>query len=629
MKRAAVILFLFLLLLPACRFVQRLPLDAVATAVVVNKTTAPTEAASPVPGADETEAIPSLITPTFAPLVNPGAQEIANYDIEVSLDPQARLLTGEQTISYSNTTQTPITEIVFHLYLNAFKTTDTVFMQESGGQLRGFAFNPESAGWVDVLEIRLEDGTPLALEILEDGTLASASLPEAVQPGETLRVYLRFQSQLPEIFARTGWLLDERGDPFFLVAQWFPKLGVWTDEGWEADIFHGNAEFFADFGRYQVAVTLPDSYVHGATGVLASITDNPDATLTAVYQAAGVIDFAWVASPNLHAAVEQVGDVEVTYLYLPEHDWSVERIFEAVGDSLSAFSNWFGEYPYARLTVVDVPEEGSGAGGMEYPTFITVGAVTSRDNRPGGTSGWSDFLEIVTVHEVAHQWWQSMVATNEAREPWLDEGFADYATIRYFVDKYGLEIRGPDRDSLPAFLAGRRSSFLRNPDLPMYGAAWDMPYNEYVIAAYSKPDMALMTLEAQVGEDVMTEILQTYFERFRFAHPTTEDFQQVAVEVSGQNLDWFFEGLVYGDKSLNWVVESLVDDTVIVVREGNIALPADVLVTFADGEDRLELCPAQEVTCTLTFPGQSIESVMVDPERKLMIETDWSDNQLP
>lgn len=616
-------LILMLLLMPACNFVE---LAAKQVSEPVAVPSAGAETMTPQLETPSTTAVPAPVRPE---VVNPGAPEVANYVISVRLDADAHLLTGEQTITYTNTAQEPFSDLVFHLYLNAFKNEDSVFMRESGGQLRGYAFNPQSAGWIEVTELSLVEGAPLKLQLLEDGTLASARLPEPVASGESVSIHMRFRAQLPEIFARTGWVLDARGDPFFLVGQWFPKLGVWSDEGWIADVFHGNAEFFADFGRYHVELTLPEDYVHGGTGLVTEMRQNADGTQTVVYEVAGVIDFVWAASPNFKEARRQVGEVELVYLYLPDHVWSVERILDDAQSALEVFSEWFGAYPYTRLTISDVPEEGSGAGGMEYPTFITVG-VSDEDRSTPVEASWTDFPEIVTVHEMAHQWWQSMVATNEAREPWLDEGFADYSTARYFAQQYGMEFSGPEKERLaPGLLAGRRASFLRNPDLPVYGTAWDMPYNEYVIAAYSKPVMSLMTLEGQIGAETMQKILQTYFERYSFAHPTTRDFQAVAVEVSGQDLDWFFDDLVYGDETLNWRVKSMAGDTITIVREGEIELPAEVQVTLAKGQQEMATCAADQPVCTLEFTGQEVEAVTVDPDRKLMIETNWVDNRLP
>jgi hypothetical protein len=263
---------------------------------------------------------------------------------------------------------------------------------------------------------------------------------------------------------------------------------------------------------------------------------------------------------------------------------------------------------------------------MEYPTFITVGAETSA---PGSTKGgWNNFLEIVTVHEIAHQWWQSLVATDEGREPWLDEGFADYSTVLLMVDRYGLPISdNPGRDFSAGFLEGRRRAFLHAPDLPLLNTAWGFESGDYVIGAYAKPDLALMTLEAQLGQPLMLEILSTYFERWKFAHPTTADFEAVAVEVSGQSLDWFFEGLVYGDDTLNWSVGAIDGSAVTLRREGGLALPAEVQVTLQSGAEQTETCPAEKTTCTLRFDSP-VREVEIDPEHKLLIDLDWEDNRM-
>lgn len=597
---------------------------AATAAMEAKTTTAGSLVASATAVPASTAAGPLATIPAPANTKAPG---IASYAIQVTLDPEGRDLTGSEVLTYYNATQQPIPDLMLHLYLNAFKSENTIFMKESGGQLRGYPFDPKEAGWINVQSIRVQGGAPLELEILADGTLARANLPQPIAPGEALKVEIEFQSRLPRIFARTGWVLDQRGDPFFLVGQWFPKAGVWMADGWHADPFHGNAEFFADFGSYDVSITLPADYVTGATGMPGETRRN-GSSQTVSYHAAGVIDFAWVASQNLTTVTDTVGVTELVYLFLPEHDWSADRTLESTALAMERFSDWAGPYPYERLTIVDVPEEGAGAGGMEYPTFITVGASDSEKNT--GAVGWNDFLSVVTVHEVAHQWWQSMIATDEGREPWLDEGFADYATLRLFVEKFGLKYSDENRTAFPqGFLQGRRNSFLRNPDVPMEGTAWGYGnFGDYVIAAYAKPDMALLTLENVIGKDTMTAILRTYYARYRFAHPTTADFQKVAQEVSGQSLDWFFEGLVYGDHLLNYTAKSIDNNAVVVSRGGDIPVPVDVLVTLKDGTQQTVLCQPIAPTCTFQFP-QPVQTVMVDPDRKLLIDIDWADNQLP
>ncbi|RPJ42927.1 MAG: M1 family peptidase, partial [Chloroflexi bacterium] len=224
-------------------------------------------------------------------------QDIASYSIAVRLDPDQRLLDGQETITYRNTTQKPIPDLVFHLYLNAFKDTETIFMQEGGPQHRGNRFTPLENGWIDVDSLRLQDGTPLKLELQEDGTLARAVLPQPVLPGQSVQVAVEFRAQLPKVFARTGWARDAQGDLFFMVGQWFPKLGVWTEAGWNAYPFHAMSEFFADFGRYDVQIRLPRGWQTAGTGLPTGTVDNGDGTQTVTYEARNVIDFAWTASP--------------------------------------------------------------------------------------------------------------------------------------------------------------------------------------------------------------------------------------------------------------------------------------------------------------------------------------------
>ncbi len=584
--------------------------------------------------ASPTTPAPTAPAATFAPITvpNPGAPDVADYTIAVRLDPAAHHLSGRETITYRNTTRKPFADLVFHLYLNAFKSMDTVFMKESGGQSRGFRFDEQNNGWINVNTIQVKGGPSLKLAPVEDGTLAKAALPAPVAPGRMVELEVTFEAQLPQVFARTGWALDTAGQPFFLVGQWFPKLGVWTENGWNANIFHANAEFFADFGSYNIAITLPSGYVTGGVGLPQKTVKNSDGSQTATYQAAGVIDFAWVASPDLRTASRKVGSVEIVYFYLPEHEWSVQRELDDTEKSLDRYSDWYGPYPYARLSVVDVPDAGAGAGGMEYPTFVTIGAGSGGSaNAP--TSGWVDSLLITTAHEVAHQWWQSMVATDEADEPWLDEGFADTSTMLLLAADYGLDRSKLDQGtsangSAYGYLLRRRSSYLRDPGVPMDDKSWDYNFNDYVIGVYAKPDMAMLTLEAEVGDKTMFAILRTYFERYRFAHPTTADFQKVAVQVSGSDLSWFFDGLVYHGETVNYVAKAINGDSLTVGRQGDLVVPVDVQVTFVDGTQQTVTWDGKESEHTFSFPKKQVKSFDIDPNHKLLIELDWKDNQI-
>jgi hypothetical protein len=554
----------------------------------------------------------------------PAVEPVASYDIQVTLDVDAKTVSGHETITYVNTTKTSIPDLVFHLYLNAFRdSTSSIFMQESGPSHAGFSFDPDYPGKIEVTKISLADGHALKLELIEDETLARAALPAPIAPGEMLRLEIDFTSTLPLVFTRTGFY-----DDFFMVGQWFPKLGVWQDKGWNAYPFHANSEFFADFGNYDVAITLPGNYVTGGTGLPVSAGDNGDGTQTVRYHAEAVIDFAWTASPNFGQASRNVDGVEVTYLYLPEHAFTADRALDAAESAVTSFGAWFGAYPYPRLTVVDVPDQ-AGAGGMEYPMLVTAGLedITGLNLMKGQ---FDRMLEIVTVHEIGHEWWYAVVAFNEAEEPWLDEGFTDYSTMRLMEKAYGPYDVIEMGSFKMSYMDMRRMEYLMMPATPMAGKAWDFDSMEaYGVAAYSKPAVVLTTLERVLGEEQMLKIMSTFFERYRFKHPTTEDFRATVKEVSGQDVTWFFDGLVYSGDVLNYSVSAVEGQRVSVTRQGDLIIPTEVQVTFADGSGALEAWDGKETQKTFDYPGRpTIESAQIDPNHKLLVDLQWSDNGL-
>ena len=410
---------------------------------------------------------------SWADALPPSAAHVADYDVRVRLDAEAKTLSGTQRITWRNPASEPVAELWFHLYLNAFKNSESTFIQESGGQLRGDRMPDEGWGWIEVKSIRRAGGTHLAAgasfehpddDNAADRTVWRVPLPEPVAPGAELVLDVEFEAKLPRIFARTGYFRD-----YFLVGQWFPKLGVYEPAGtrgratggWNCHQFHANSEFYADFGRYRVEITLPRRFVVGATGRRSERRENKDGTSTHVFEQADVIDFAWTASPRfvevkarfsaekdvtpqeyaqaatlLGRSLENVRltDVDVTVLLQPEHAPQSERHLQAAKAALKWFGLWYGRYPYPTLTVVDPAFGGGGSGGMEYPTFITAGTSVLMNRWP------LDRVlvpEHVIVHEFGHQYWQSMVASNEFEESWLDEGFNSYSTGRVMELAYG------------------------------------------------------------------------------------------------------------------------------------------------------------------------------------------------
>jgi hypothetical protein len=399
-----------------------------------------------------------------------GAHTLA-YEIHASLDPVTHTVRGRGTLRWRNRTQVPVPDFHLHLYLNAFRDEHSTFLKESLGAHRGAEFDSAHPGSIEVSSFRTAAGQELAGKGTfnacddanpDDRTVWSVALPEPIAPGAEAVFQLEWTSVLPKAFARTGF-----GGAYHMVAQWFPKPGVFeelVEEGgfvgrWNCHQFHGASEFFADFGTYDVTLTLPRAYEKrvGATGQrVEARTDDAAGTVTYRYQAQDVHDFAWVCDtdfvvvpfkfPERYELPEaertrvaallgvpvdslHLPRVEVTLLLQPEHADQEERHARAVSHALAYMSLWFGAYPYPTLTVVDPDHRAPDTGGMEYPTLITAGTDFVLPAR-----GWDP--EFVIVHEFGHQFFYGLVGTNEFEHAWMDEGLNTFATAKVLHAAY-------------------------------------------------------------------------------------------------------------------------------------------------------------------------------------------------
>jgi len=529
------------------------------------------------------------------------APVVVEYDIDVRLDPDAKQLTGTQRLVWHNPSDDEVGDLWFHLYLNAFKNNESTFFRESGGQLRGDRAAKDGWGWIDVTALRLADGTDLLpgrmFEQPDDGnaadqTVMRVALPQPVAPGGSVALELAFTAQLPKVYARTGWAGD-----YFLVGQWFPKLGVYepagvrgrTVGGWNCHQFHANSEFYADFGRFRVTITLPSRFVVGATGERVERRDNADGTTTHVLEQADVHDFAWTADPDfvelrrtfsaerdvtpqeyeetsrlLGRTPEEVrlSDVEIILLLQPDHRPQAERHLEAARLGLKWYGLWYGRYPYRTLTVVDPAPGAAGSGGMEYPTFITAGSSFLFNRWPLDRVR---LPEEVTIHEFGHQYWYGMVASNEFEEAWLDEGFTTYSTSRVMEQAFPPD--GTLIEALGLRLGSVELARLGNDADALFDALRQRSWRysggrAYGFNSYYRSDLTLRTLAGLVGEVTMARVLRTYHERWRFRHPGSADFYAVAEEVAGRDLDAFFGQLVEDGALVDFEVARLTSQRV-------------------------------------------------------------------
>jgi hypothetical protein len=507
------------------------------------------------------------------------APEVVDYDIQVRLDPNEKRLLGQERVVWRNPSQDPVPDLWFHLYLNAFKSTRTTFYRESGGRLRRDDMAADGWGYTDVTSLKLADGTDLlksmTYEAPDDGngddqTVARVVLPRPVPPGGSVTLDIEWTAQLPVVFARTGYKRD-----FFMVGQWFPKLGVYEPAGrrgraaggWNCHQFHANSEFYADYGRFRVEITVPSRFVVGATGPRVETRQGTDGTTTYVHEQRDVHDFAWTADPKFvevkdtfsaerdvtpaeyAAAAELVDrplaevklrDVAITLLIQPNHLPQARRHIQAAKNGIKWYGLWYGAYPYPTLTVVDPAPGALGAGGMEYPTLITAGTSFLFNRWPLDRIR---LPEEVTIHEFGHQFWYGMVGTNEFEESWLDEGFNTYSThkvdaVSYpaMMELFGFRFFAYEEERMGNGVE-RRFDRIRTP-------SWGYSPGQYGFNSYSRPSLALGTLEATIGQTTMARVMRTYHERFRFGHPSSDDFYAVASEVAGRDLGDFFRQVI-------------------------------------------------------------------------------------
>jgi hypothetical protein len=574
----------------------------------------------------------------------------ANYTITARLDPAARTITGSETITWRNITARPAADLQFHLYWNAWKNTRSTFMREralgGAGEDRGrradeWAQIDVTAMTVDGMDragskrfIAPDDDNP------SDETVMSVPLAQPIEPGGSATIAITWTAHVPRTFARTGAIGN-----FFFIAQWFPKLGVLSDDGWNCHQFHAGTEFFSDFGVYDVSLTVPAGWPLGATGVQRERRDNADGTTTHRYYQEDVHDFAWTTSPDYIERTARfehprLPPVEMRLLLQPEHAAQAMRHFDATRATLKYYGEWYGAYPYGHITIID-PAYQSGAGGMEYPTLFTAG---TRWLAPGHVTT----PEGVTIHEAGHQFWYGIVATNEFEHAWMDEGFNTFSTARAVAQVYEpnyLALRyfggfvpwvvsdiALRRETEGNRLTGyRRDATSDAPSTPTYRY---FPATGGSIT-YNKTALWLNTMERWLGWPVLQRILAAHFEAGRFKHPTPDDFFAIANRVTGQNLGWFFDQVYRSSNRFDYGVQDLTSardgdqyrTNVIVRRYGEALFPVELLVTFANGERITEHWDGKDRWKLYAYDRLApAVSAQVDPNRVLLLDVNYTNN---
>jgi len=585
------------------------------------------------------------------------APRVANYRISAIYDGATHTITAQEHLAWENTAHQAAPDLYFHLYLNAFANSQSTFVHETGETwVDWIRAHPHGWGYMQVKSIRI-GGTELGDRLqfvhpddvnIDDRTVARVPLDTPVGPGETVDVDIEFVTKLPKVVARSGY-----AGPFAFVAQWFPKIGVYTDDGWNCHQYHLTSEFFADFGVYDVTLTVPHDGVVGAAGTLREEHDNHNGTKTLRFVAEDVHDFAWTIDPRYRVIDDDRDSPHIRLLLQPNHLDQAPRHLQAARAAVTRYRDWIGAYPYPQLTIVDPGPGGGGAGGMEYPTLITA-----------GTAWWMPlgirFPEAVTVHEFGHQYWYGMVASNEFEEAWLDEGINSWVEgeimdevygAASYLDLFGLRFNSTTLRRLRYVAAAQHD--------PMTRAAWKfLDRGSYGAVTYSKTALVLDTLDAYLGGDRLRQALASYFTRWRFRHPSGGDFLAALNESTGQDLTWYADQLVTGTGVLDYAVTRVESDEahafqgyhlapgdvgpevgaaestekryrseVVVERLGSVRMPVAVQIVFEDGTQSHEQWDGRDRWKRFEFTGaQRVEWAVVDPGNTMPVDVNRLNN---
>ena len=598
--------------------------------------------------------------PEFAwPALAESAPKVASYEIEAKLDTEHHRITGRETIHFVNRSTAVLNELWFHLYLNAFKNDKTLFLRSPFGAGRS-GDKAHEYGYVDVKRLTIVAGNGQDLWAgrdhhspgdPEDETDLRVPLPAPLAPGQTLDLELEFEDQLPELVERTGFL-----GSFHFMGQWFPKLARLLPSGAFAHFaFHPQSEFYADFGDYDVTLDVPREFRVGATGSRVHESQAHGRTRLS-YHAENVHDFAWTAWDRFELRSERIAGTQVSVLYPPHQQQNAEAELASVRFALPHFNALYGAYPYPTLTLLHPPEAAANAGGMEYPTLITTGGPWY------STLGGARFIDVVTTHELGHQWFYGLLASNEHSEPFLDEGFNSYAEAEALESRFGSgSVFGGFGLRVSSTALNRLFSAARGGDEKIaQGAAEFATFRSLGALVYSRTAIVLATLARVYGSQRVNHALGVYTRKFRFQHPTTADFLGVmqseldsrAVTALTQALseratvDYLvreisnakvsaaagvFDGPSGREKKKAEAPRQAAEyaSRVVVYRHGLLQFPVDIALGFEDGTKQLRHWDGSGSTFNVDNVGPSrLISVNVDPEQRILLDDDRSNNWL-
>lgn len=578
-------------------------------------------------------------------------QQAADYAMEVSLDTETANYSGVQTLVYTNNSPETLHKVFYHLYFNAFRPGSEMAVRLKSSPDRNGRFKvdldsltKEQQGLLKVSNLT-QDG--VAVQTVDSETILEVILNQPIPPGGTTTFELDFEGHVPDVIRRAG--KNSAEGVAFSMAQWYPKMAEYDLEGWNADPYTGR-EFHGVWADFDVKITLNKDFMVAASGYLQNADEigkgysdrkkpiTKKGEITWRFVAPQVHDFTWAADPEyIHDTHPGPNGVTLHFFYKnnPEIIENWKKLQPHTAQMFEFYNEKIGPYPYQQYSVVQ-----GGDGGMEYAMLTLI---------TGGRNYESLFG--VTAHELGHSWFQHVLATNETKHEWMDEGFTSFIS-----SLASNEILEQNRDfPLEGSYRGYYQLASSGGEMPQSTNANRYHHNyAYERTAYSKGAVFLGQLGYIIGFDKLFETLQTYFSEWKFKHPLPNDFRRIAERVSGLQLQWYLTDWTQTTNKIDYALTEVKDNGTSTVlqleRKELMPMPLEILVVLKNGENELHYIPIslmrgeKENTYPISWsvhpdwswahlnysleidhPKETIEAIIVDPSN-LMADVDKSNN---
>ncbi|NER14236.1 M1 family peptidase [Leptobacterium flavescens] len=583
-------------------------------------------------------------------------QQHVEYQMDIDFNVENYQYKGKQVLKYTNNSPDVLDRVFYHLYFNAFQPGSEMDIrlqniadpdgrmvnnlgtrEEPKYESRIAKLQPNEIGYIKVNSLS-QDGT--AVSYKTEGTILEVDLARPIQPGQTVTLVMDFDGQVPVQIRRSG--RNNREGVALSMTQWYPKMAEYDFEGWHTPPYLGR-EFHGVWGDFDVKLTIDKSYVVGGSGYIQNPQEvghgyeDPSKpmkkvrgkTLTWHFKAPNVHDFTWAADPEyLHDKVQVKNGPVMHFLYKnnPKIIDNWKKLQPKAVETMEFLSKNVGKYPYDQYSVIQ-----GGDGGMEYAMCTLITGERSFGSLVG-----------VTVHEMAHSWFQHVLATNESKHEWMDEGFTSFIS-----DLCMNEIMDQNREN-PFQGAYRGYQFLATSgrEQPQSTHADRYEFNQaYGISAYSKGEVFLAQLGYIIGQEDLLKTIKKYYDDFKFKHPTPNDIKRTAEKVSGMHLDWYLTDWTLTTNTIDYGVKEVAEDgnntKVTLERVGLMPMPMDILVVYKDGTQETFYAPLRMMRgekpnpfdnlkrtvlpdwawayptydFTISKPKSSIKAIVVDPSQ--------------